>query len=92
MKKLPTLSKKWGFYWEILERSENYALMRQYKEKSFDTFNVIKIMRNNEVRIKDNIIPAQERIPSDSQWGTYAWNFGKDLEGAKKRFEELSHA
>ena len=89
--KLPTEFRKWNYDWKVLDRTENYAILSQ----TFDTFtgyNVCKIIKSEEAEIHGNPIEAKERIPSDSQWGTYAWNFGKDKEAAFKKFEELKNS
>lgn len=92
MKPLPTVSKKWGFVWTVLERNENFALLKQSDENvsegSFDTFNVIKILKTKDCEIGGNLIPAMEKIPADSQWGIYAWNFGRNFKLAKQKYLE----
>jgi hypothetical protein len=85
---LPKISKKWNFEWEVVERSGDYAIMKQTQKGSLN-YNVIKIIKAPEAKLGKNTIPAKEKIPADSQWGTYAWNFGRDLEKAREKFNSL---
>lgn len=77
--------------WTVLERTEDYALMEQKSmDGSYVVYNVIKVIKAPEARLGKNFIPAKEKIPADSQWGTYGWNFGGNLNKAKERFKELT--
>lgn len=102
---LPKVSKKWNFRWELLERKGDYAIMKQSPwkseakikeelEKGIEelavNYNVIKVLQAPEARLGKNVIPAKEKIPADSQWGTYAWNFGRDLEKAREKLASLT--
>jgi len=36
------------------------------------------------------IIPAQEMVPCAEEYGRIAWNFGKNMDAAKNKFNELT--
>jgi len=89
MIKLPEISKKWGYTWTILKRVGDFAVMKQENE-NHTCYNVIKVMKNKSFSMGGNEIPSKESIPSDRLWGTYAWNYGKDLNMAEKKFKEIT--
>jgi len=82
---LPKITKKWDCEWEILEREGDYAIIKQ--TGGGVNFNVVKILKAPASTIGGNVIPAKEKIPTDSKWGTYAWNY-LTLEKAQEKFEE----
>ena len=86
MEPLPKISKKWGCEWEVLKREGDYAIIKQ--TGAGINYNVVKILKAPEANLGGNIIPAKEKIPTDSQWGTYAWTF-MSLEAAESKFEKL---
>lgn len=89
MKKLPEKFRKWGFDWTVLKRKGDVVLLQQ-SGRSFNGYNVAKVREQPEREIGGNIYPAKEAIPSQTEWGIYAWNFGKDLTLAEERFKLLT--
>lgn len=91
MKILPNSFKKWGADWTVLERTENWALVKQDWPEGGTNFNVCKIKRTNDCLMPNGkTILAQEILPSAEEYGRIAWNFGKNLPAAQKRFNELT--
>lgn len=91
MKELPTNFKKWGANWTVLDRNENWCIVIQQWLQGGENYNVCKIKKANECLMPNGkTIPAQEMLPSAEEWGRIAWNFGKDIQAAERKFDELT--
>ena len=90
LKPLPDSFSKWGYDWNVLKRTEDWALLSQSKDGAAN-YNVCKIKKAKAYTFPNGItIPPQEAIPSAEEWGRVAWNFCK-LENAEKKYEELTN-
>jgi hypothetical protein len=91
MKTLPKTFKKWGANWTIINRNDDWCLVRQDWPLGGYNMNVCKIKKTNDCLMPNGkTIPAKETLPCAEEYGRIAWNFGKDIEGAEKKFEELT--
>jgi hypothetical protein len=91
MKILPNTFNKWGANWTIINRNNDWCLVRQDWPLGGYNINVCKIKKTNDCLMPNGkTIHAQETLPCAEEYGRIAWNFGKDIEGAKKKFEELT--
>lgn len=91
MKILPNSFKKWGANWSIIERNNDWAILNQEWPKGGYNINVCKIKKTNDCLMPNGkIIPAQEIVPCAEEYGRIAWNFGKNMDAAKNKFNELT--
>lgn len=90
-KPLETKFRRWDFDWEILERTEKWALLCQRINESLCSFNVSRIKKFKQQTIGSKIIEPQERLASAEQYGIYAWNYGSNYERAKAKYDELNN-
>ncbi len=91
MKILPKTFKKWGANWTIINRNDDWCLVRQDWPLGGYNMNVCKIKKTNDCLMPNGkTIPAKETLPCAEEYGGIAWNFGKDIEGAENKFEELT--
>jgi hypothetical protein len=91
MKILENEFKKWGATWTIIKRTEDWAIVRQAWSLGGYNINVCKIKKTNDSLMPNGkTILAQESLPCAEEYGRIAWNFGKDMSAAEKKFEELT--
>lgn len=82
---------RWGSHWTILERTKEWALLCQSFGKDLDNYNVCKIKQGKEnIFPNGTVYPPKEELPSAEEYGRLAWNFGKNLEKAKSKYNELT--
>ncbi len=91
MKILSDNFKKWGSNWTIIDRNDDWCLVRQDWPLGGYNINVCKIKKTNDCLMPNGkTIPAQETLPCAEEYGRIAWNFGKDIIAAQKKYDELT--
>lgn len=88
MKKLPETFHLRKFDWQIVKRHGNVALVSQSFEGEIVAWNVAVIQVEKEGQVFSRFYPERERFPHWNEWGTKAWNYGRDLERAEMAFEK----
>lgn len=90
MKTLANTFEKWGSTWTVLERTEDWALIRQDHKGGRPNYNVCKIKKTKDALMPNGrTIPAQEMIPCAEEYGRIAWCYC-ELENAEKKYDEMA--
>jgi hypothetical protein len=76
---------RWGVEWEVIDRVGDVAILLQ----GGTHWNVAIIQRAPERYFAGKILKAREYLPGENQYGSTAWNFGRNEEMARSKFKEL---
>jgi hypothetical protein len=76
---------RWGGIWKLVERTDNIALLLQEGRN----WNVAIIQHSEPREIAGNMTEGGESLPSETQYGKTAWNYGTNEEKARAKFQEL---
>jgi len=93
-KKLPTIFKKNGYYYRVLDRTETTAIVEQCVAERADPFcyEVFYIKKQDEMDVNiggvDVHYEAKENPPSNEDFGKTAWSI-RDRDKALKLFKQL---
>ena len=91
---LPTVIERSGYTHKLIERNGMIAIYESYllgKPKKLYGYCVARITREKEARFKNgHIIPARERFPSPSRFGTYGFFYiPRSRHKAFEQYQEL---
>lgn len=89
MRKLDSFKKN-GFFYEIIKREGNFAILKQRLRPGVGclAYETIVIRSYQDYYIKGNLIEASEFAPGNEDFGQYGWSF-PTLERAEEKFQWL---
>lgn len=88
---LEPLFTKNGFRYQLIKRSENFAIYEQKNEEfNYKYYEVIKIKKSKrDYNAPWGLVPAgTESYPSSESWGVLGWTYFT-LEQAERKFNQL---
>jgi hypothetical protein len=81
-----------GFHHELVERSGLVCLVKRSKPEHWH-YEVVKLRVWPAEEYFGRVYPERERYPPSEEWGTLGFTYlASDLEGARKRWRELTGA
>lgn len=88
MKVLPLTFKKYGYTYTQVLRGKRSVIYRLQDTSKIDYFDVFKINTRKAKVIFGRSIPEREVLPSDEDYGVWAWSC-RLFTRAKERFDKL---